>query len=127
MRNLTFIICSVLGREVQTFLDLDYPTAERIYLNSVLHIHPQKLYRTIEATLDARENRQCVLIYGDCNAHIKAISQRTNCERTAAVNCGELLLGPDLYKSYRNEKAFLFLPEWTERWQEIFQQGTWFL
>lgn len=121
MRELTFIICSVLDREVQTFLSLDYPNAEAIYLNSVLHIYPQKLYKTIEAALETRENRNCVLIYGDCQAHINEISQRPNCERTAAVNCGELLLGPDLYRSYRNEKAFLFLPEWTERWQEIFQ------
>jgi hypothetical protein len=122
MRELTFIICSVLGREVQTFLSLDYPHAESIYLNSVLHIYPQKLHKNIEAALETRENQYCVLIYGDCNAHIKAISQRPNCERTWAVNCGELLLGPELYKSYRNEKAFLFLPEWTERWREIFQQ-----
>jgi hypothetical protein len=122
MRELTFIVCSVLGREVQTFLSLDYPNAEQVYSNSVLHIYPQKLYETIEAALLTRKSQNCVLIYGDCNAHIKAISQRPNCERTWAVNCGELLLGPDLYRSYRNEKAFLFLPEWTERWQEIFQR-----
>lgn len=122
MRELTFIICSVLVREAQTFLSLDYPNAEQIYLNSVLHIYPQKLHKNIEAALETRESRCCVLIYGDCSAHFKAISQRPNCERTGAVNCGELLLGPELYRSYRNEKAFLFLPEWTERWQEIFQQ-----
>ena len=122
MKDLTFIVCSVLALEVQTFLSLDYPNAEQIYLDSVLHIHPQKLHETIETALEARADRNCVLIYGDCSAHMNAINQRSNCIRVDAVNCGELLLGPDLYKSYRNEKTFLFLPEWTERWQEIFQR-----
>lgn len=122
MRGLTFIVCSVLAREAQSFLGHDYPDAEQIYLDSVLHIYPQELYKAIKAAVETKEDRNYVLIYGDCNAHMKMISQRPNCERTEAVNCGELLLGCDLYRSYRNEKAFLFLPEWTERWQEIFQR-----
>lgn len=122
MNKLTFIVCSVLAREVQSFLSRDYPGAEELYLDSVLHIYPQKLHKTIDAALAAREKRKCVLIYGDCNAHMKVMSQKPNCIRTEAVNCGELLLGRELYRSYRNEKAFLFLPEWTERWRKIFQQ-----
>ena len=122
LRDLTFIVCSVLAREVQSFLSLDYPDAEQLYLDSVLHLYPEKLYKTIETFLATREDRSCVLIYGDCNAHMKVMSQRPHCERTMAVNCGELLLGADLYRAYRNAKAFLFLPEWTERWRYIFQQ-----
>ena len=122
MRELTFIVCSVLRREVRTFLRLDYPDAEQLYLNSALHIYPQRLYTTIETALTSRQGRNCVLIYGDCSAHINVLSQGPHCERTRAVNCGELLLGPQLYSEYRNAKAFLFLPEWTERWREIFQQ-----
>ncbi|MGB3223003.1 MAG: DUF1638 domain-containing protein [Desulforhopalus sp.] len=122
MRNLTFIVCSVLAREAQTFLSHDYPEAKQIFLDSVLHIYPQKLYKAVETAIETQGNQNYVLIYGDCSAHMKALSQRSDCERTEAVNCGELLLGTELYKAYRNKKVFLFLPEWTERWQEVFQR-----
>lgn len=120
MRTLSIICCSVLRREIEAFALRQYPDAELIFLDSMLHMHPEKLRLTIDAALAARPDRDCLLVYGDCHAHMHETGQRQHCARTNAVNCGELLLGRETYRSFRNQKVFLFLPEWTERWREVF-------
>jgi len=120
MRSLSIICCSVLRREVEAFALREYPEAELVFLDSMLHMHPEKLRQTIDAALAARPDRDCLLVYGDCHAHMHETGRRPHCARTSAVNCGELLLGREAYRSFRNERVFLFLPEWIERWREVF-------
>jgi len=122
MIPLSFICCSVLRREIESFLRRDYPQAEQVFLDSMLHMHPEKLHQTLDEVLAARADRACLLIYGDCHAHMRETGELPQCAKTDAINCGDLLLGRELYRTYRNGKAFLFLPEWTERWREVFQQ-----
>ncbi len=122
MKALSFICCSVLRREIETFLSEDYPEAEQVFLDSMLHMRPEMLHHVIDEAIAARPDRHCLLVYGDCHAHMKEMGRRSDCARTDAINCGDLLLGRDLYRTYRSEKAFLFLPEWTERWREVFQK-----
>jgi hypothetical protein len=85
-------------------------------------MHPEELRRTIDAVLAARTDRDILLGYGDCHARMAETCRRPQCTRTAAVNCGELLLGRERYREFRNGKTFLFLPEWTQRWREVFVQ-----
>lgn len=80
----------------------------------------------MEALLATTLKHNCVLIYGDCHAHRRERGERPHCAKTDAINCGDLLLGRELYRSYRNDKAILFLPEWTQRWHEVFQQQSGF-
>ncbi len=122
MKSLSFICCSVLRREIEEFLSQDYPQAEQIFLDSMLHMRPEMLHQAIDQALAARPDRHCLLVYGDCHAYMKETGERPHCTRTDAINCGDLLLGRELYRTYRNGKAFLFLPEWTERWREVFQK-----
>ena len=120
MRTLSIICCSVLRRELEAFASRQYPDAELVFLDSMLHMHPEKLRLIIDAALAARPHRDCLLVYGDCHAPTHETVRRPHCARTSSVNCGELLLGRDTYRSFRNQKVFLFLPEWTERWREVF-------
>jgi hypothetical protein len=120
MRTLSIICCSVLRRELEAFASQHYPDAELVFLDSMLHMHPEKLGLIIDAALSVRPDRDCLLVYGDCHAHMQETVRRPHCARTNSVNCGELLLGRDKYRSFRNQKVFLFLPEWTERWREVF-------
>ena len=120
MRTLSIICCSVLRRELEAFAVRQYPDAELVYIDSMLHMHPEKLRLTIDAALAVRPDRDCLLVYGDCHAHMHETGRRPHCTRTSAVNCGELPLGRERYRSFRNQKVFLFLPEWTERWREVF-------
>ena len=122
MKPLSVVCCSVLRRELEHILDEDLPDAECVFLDSMLHMHPEELCRTIDAVLAARADRRILLVYGDCHARMTETSRRPQCAKTGAVNCGELLLGRELYREFRNGKTFLFLPEWTQRWREVFVQ-----
>ena len=119
---LVVICCSVLKKELEAVLGFAYPGTERIYIDSMLHMHPAKLHRTMEEIMSARPGSPCLVVYGDCHAYMSEIEKHHHCARTAGVNCGELLLGQEQYKIFRREKAFLFLPEWTWRWREVFQK-----
>ena len=122
MKALSFICCSVLRRELSALLATEYPKAEVCFLDSTLHLYPQRLHLEMDKALAARGDRACVLIYGDCHAHIKDMSLNRQCSRTDAVNCSELLLGREAYRRCRAGKTFIFLPEWTMRWREIFEK-----
>jgi len=117
----TAICCSVLKKELEAVLDLNYPDSEKIFLDSMLHMRPDKLHRTMENVISGKPDKPCLIVYGDCHAYMKEIEHRPHCVRTAGKNCGELLLGEERYKACRNDKTYLFLPEWTGRWKEIFQ------
>lgn len=120
MKPLTVVCCSVLRREMERVLAEELPGAEAVFLDSMLHMHPEELRRAIDTVLAARAGRHVLLVYGDCHARMAETSRRPRCARTAAVNCGELLLGRKRYREFRNGRTFLFLPEWTQRWREVF-------
>jgi Protein of unknown function (DUF1638) len=42
--------------------------------------------------------------------------------RVAGINCCEIFLGKDLYRKLQKDQEFIFLPEWTQRWREIFHR-----
>lgn len=121
MNELSFLCCSVLRNELEHFLPARYPGAEMVFLDSMLHMRPRELEKELNQWLERKAGRQCVLIYGDCHAHMREDARRPGCVRTTGANCGELLLGREEYRRLRNERTFLFLPEWTTRWREVFE------
>lgn len=90
------------------------------FLDSMLHMHPTLLQETVEQTL-TQEILPTLIIYGDCGPTMHDIDKRFVCARTSSLNCGDLLLGHARYQKLQSGLAFLFLPEWTERWREVFQ------
>lgn len=122
MKSLTVICCSVLRREIEELLAKDYPEVELVFLDSLLHMHPEKMRDAIDKEIAARPGRNCLLVYGDCHAHMRETADRPLCAKVKGVNCGHLLLGNEEYRACRNSKTFLFLPEWTERWHEVFEK-----
>ncbi len=122
MQSCAIICCSVLRLEVENILQKDYPHLQAIFLDSMLHMHPQRLQKVMDQSLAALGDRPCLLVYGDCHPHIGDAEQLPHCCRTKAVNCADLLMGNELYRTYRRRKAFIFLPEWTFRWREVFEK-----
>ncbi|SHO47920.1 DUF1638 domain-containing protein [Desulfopila aestuarii] len=122
MKPLTVICCSVLRREIEELLAKDYPEAELVFLDSMLHMHPEKMREAIDKEIADRPDRSCLLVYGDCHAHMRETAEGPHCAKVNGVNCGHLLLGTEEYRTCRNSKTFLFLPEWTERWHEVFEK-----
>ena len=41
--------------------------------------------------------------------------------RTAVINCAQLLLGRARYREAMRDRAFVLLPEWAVRWREVLQ------
>lgn len=121
------LCCSVLRREVEAIFQRDYPDAQLVFLDSMLHMHPKKLHEAMEQALAKASFKSCLLIYGDCHPYMRAFERRPHCQRVEAINCCDLLLGREQYDAFRADDAFLFLPEWTERWRETFQEGLGFM
>jgi len=122
MSPFTVICCPVLRREMAAVLGRDYPEARPVFIDSMLHMHPGKLRRILEETLSGLPDQDVLLVYGDCHAHMREMERQPRRRRTDGINCADLLLGRDAYARFRKEKVFLFLPEWAERWREVFQK-----
>ena len=121
MKNLRIIACSVLRLEIESLIRDLFPEAKVLFMDSMLHMSPEKLFTCLESKLQ-EEQSPALLIYGDCHPFMKDMEKKFSCLRTPSINCAHLLLGDELYFRFRNQKVFLFLPEWTKRWKEIFQK-----
>jgi hypothetical protein len=119
-KRMVFVVCGVLRREVDRIVREEYPDADTVFLDSMLHMHPERLRVAIEEEMRRFDGTPVVLVYGDCHAHMQETCERGFCSRTGGMNCCELLLGHEHYRRLQRENVFIFLPEWTERWKEVF-------
>ena len=92
------------------------------YYDSTLHLEPCELNSRMTSLISElkRSYDYILLICGECHPFIYETVQDSQVEKLTGMNCCELLLGHEQYKLLRKRGAFFFLPEWTERWQEIF-------
>ena len=116
------LACGVFRHELDAHRargEIDFPIR---YLDSMLHMYPQKLHRLLDSILGVERGTgtKILLLYGDCHAHMCQQESLPGVCRVRGRNCAEILLGPDLYRTLWEEDAFIFLPEWTIRWREIF-------
>ena len=86
----------------------------------MLHMKPAKLGQEMGRILDAKPNDKFLVLYGDCHPHMHEMQSMENVSRVTGINCCEILLGKEVYKKLQKEQAFVFLPEWTLRWKEVF-------
>lgn len=113
------ICCSVVRREVEAVLAGLGLTGPMVCPDSMLHMDPESLEKTLKEQI-SRQEGSCLLVYGDCSPRMQGFENQGVCVRTPVVNCGELLLGAEAYRRYRDAQAFLLLPEWACRWREVF-------
>lgn len=116
------VCCSVLEKELRAIMKNRRADVDLVFPDSMLHMHPERLHREMERILAEHPAQPCLIVYGDCHAHMENMERAPHRSRTQGVNCAELLMGNERYRNLRKEKAFLFLPEWTERWREVFQE-----
>jgi len=122
--NIVCIACSIFRSSIEPILKrehLDFPVH---YLGSYLHLHPEKLGRSLDRLLKKELNRghKVLLLYGDCHPHMREQESAPGVFRVRGANCFEILLGRDAYKSLSRQKSFFFLPEWIVQWPEILQK-----
>ncbi len=88
----------------------------------MMHMHPERLASSLQSVLDGelKQEHGVVLIYGDCCPRMTALEAMPGVVRTRGKNCCELLLGSEEYRRLSHEGVFFLIPEWAQRWKEIF-------
>ena len=119
-KNAVICCCSVLLNEVDTLRLTCWPDWKLHHLTSMLHMRPTVLSQTLNEYLQVEKGNRVVLVYGDCCPDMEQIEHMPGVARTMGVNCCELLLGKEVYKSLIREGVFFLLPEWTWRWEDVF-------
>jgi len=89
-------------------------------LDSMLHMRPAALEAELQRVLDDAPDKRYLLLYGDCHPRMYEMEHGDRVSRTAGINCCDILLGRAAYRQLQRAGAFIFLPEWTLRWREVF-------
>ena len=115
--------CSVFQREIEALRAsgrIDMPVR---FLGSMLHMAPDRLQVRVEAAMDEERARGGlpILAYGDCCPRMVDLDSQAGVARTRGLNCCEVILGRERYRSLRKEGVFFVMPEWALRWREVFQ------
>ncbi|MBF0407913.1 MAG: DUF1638 domain-containing protein [Candidatus Riflebacteria bacterium] len=123
MKDFHIITCSILQRETEKILKDDecFSGIGLSAIDSMLHLHPEKLHQEMKKYISELSGKNIVLVYGDCHPFIKDIEKNFRCRKLKGHNCVELILGEEPYKNYMKNEPLFLLPEWLPRWREIFQ------
>ncbi|MBT0663681.1 DUF1638 domain-containing protein [Geobacter pelophilus] len=116
-----WISCGVVRAEMEELHRRGLIDGELLFLDSMLHMDPPQLETRLTATLEQQKagNGCLVMVYGDCSAHMLDLVRRFHVGRVSAINCAQLLVGRERYRQLMREEAFLVLPEWASRWEQI--------
>lgn len=119
-QNMVIIACSIFKYELEHLAKAGKISVPIVYLNSMLHMYPAQLQTLLDAKIEKYINFRIILMFGDCHARMIDYEKNPNILRTPGINCCEIILGTEKYKKIRNSGAFILLPEWAERWTEVF-------
>jgi len=118
--KITCLACGVFRKELEALVSQGLLDFDIRFLESMLHMNPAKLERVMDKAMPAGSTDNFLLLYGDCQPGMHEMQTRENATKVAGMNCCEIFLGKEVYRRLQKEKAFIFLPEWAERWQEVF-------
>jgi hypothetical protein len=115
-----WLSCGVLRAEIEALRDAHAIDGELHFFDSMLHMQPDRLERTLEPEVErlTQMGRRVILVYGDCCARMLDLARRPGVGRVAAINCAQMLVGHARYRELMRANAFLLLPEWAARWPE---------
>lgn len=121
MPELAILACTVLRPEL-TLLAAQgrFPHACTWY-DSSLHMVPERL-QTVVAEFVATTRaagRVALLVCGECSPGMCTLTAQPGVARTDGCSCVEMLLGRAERRRLLHEGAFILLPEWILRWEEI--------
>lgn len=119
-RHAVCLACGVFARELAALARqgrLDCPV---VTLESMLHMRPANLERELRQVIADAPEERFLLVYGDCHPRMHEMQSGERVSRVAGINCCDILLGHQAYRKLQKEQAFIFLPEWTLRWREVF-------
>ena len=118
--NTIIISCSIFKNEIEHLKTEGKINVPVVFVNSMLHLVPKELQETLDTKIKEYSSYKVVLVFGDCHARMIDYSNNKNIVRTPGINCCEIFLGSVDYKRIRKEGAFILMPEWADRWKEVF-------
>lgn len=115
--------CGVFKAEILALKEQHWPDIDLRFLNSMLHMAPDKLGRCLDGLVkkEGSLEHKILLIYGDCCSQMGTITKNPDVVRVRGNNCCDLLLGRQMYRRLSHEGAFFLFPEWASRWRHIFR------
>jgi|SRR5208283_3092151 len=119
-KKIICLACGVFRRELEALSRHGRLDCDTITLESMLHMKPAKLEQEMGRVIEAGQNDKFLLLYGDCHPRMHELQVRENVSKVDGINCCDILLGREAYRRLQKDQAFIFLPEWTLRWREIF-------
>lgn len=116
-----WLSCGVLRAEMTELHRRGLIEGELRFLDSMLHMDPEQLQIRLETELrrSSSEASRCVLVFGDCCGRMLDMVRQFSAGRVDAINCAQMLVGRVRYRELMHEQAFMLLPEWATRWEEI--------
>jgi hypothetical protein len=119
-KKITCLACGVFRMEIEFLVRQGKLDCDIITLESMLHMKPAKLEQKMCRVMEAVPNDRFLVLYGDCQPRMHEMQVMENVSKVIGINCCEILLGREVYRILQKGQAFIFLPEWTLRWKEIF-------
>jgi len=121
--NITAIACSIFRAEIEVLRCENKITIPVIYLDSMLHMFPDRLHERLDNVIkkELESGKKLILIYGECSMESKYYNNDANIKRIGGINCVNIFLEDRIYRMLRKEGVFFLIHEWALRWKEIFQ------
>lgn len=121
--NITVIACSIFREELEALRregKFEFPA---VYMDSMLHMDPGRLQETLDAAVKkvVGPGGKALLLYGDCSPYMHELAENKSVARVGGINCINIFLEEDTYRSLRKEGAFFLMREWAVRWREVFE------
>lgn len=120
--NTMIISCSIFKNEIEHLKSEGKINVPVVYVNSMLHMVPKELQTVLDVKIEEYKASNIILAFGDCHARMIDYEKYPNITRTPGINCCEIFMGTEQYKKTRKEGAFILLPEWADRWKEVFME-----
>ena len=120
VKKVSCLACGVFKMELAELAKQGKLDCDLITLESMLHMKPAKLEQEMERVMATGSKDKFLILYGDCHPGMHEMQNRENATRVVGINCCDILLGSQAYRELQKDQAFIFLPEWTLRWQDVF-------
>lgn len=122
MPQLILIACSIFESSINHIFQKHEIKLPVIYIDSMLHMYPEKLKKILDKEIETNIESKIILVFGDCHARMIDYEKNKNVKRIPGVNCCEIYMGKEKYKEERKAGSFILLPEWIERWEQVFKK-----
>lgn len=116
------IACGIFTGEINALAEQGAFEFPFVFLDSALHMRPDVLKSSLNQVIEdyLLQYERVLLVYGDCHPYMQDLYDPKRVVRVQGINCIDIMLGRERYKSLRKEGAFFVLEEWAYRWKEIF-------